>query len=161
MKYLIYFSMMNENIESYSIDKIMDSDDFLVRYEFTDSNENRYLVQFKNDTIGPKTKPMLGKCYELTYYVWDEDVNNWNVNKLVNTNLYRVLHTVFGVILIDFLEKKPWVHQIRLEGLAKEQEREYVTQRTKAYLRHLKNNPIPNFRVENFGNNKINIIKNN
>jgi hypothetical protein len=160
MKYLMNFIMMNESIEGYSIDKRMDSDDFLVNYEFTDLNDNRYLVQFKNDTVGPKSNPVLGKCYELTYYVWDEEINNWNVNKLVNTNLYKVLVTVFGTILNDFIKRKPWVTRIRFEGLAKEQEREYVTQRTKAYLRHLRNNPVPNFSVENFGNNRITLIKN-
>ena len=152
--------MISESFDSYSIDKVIDNDDFLVNYEFTDSNNNKYLVQFKNDAIGPKSKPVLGRCYELTYYVWDDEINNWNVNKIVNTNLYRVLHTVFGEILNDFLNNRPWVNRIRLEGLAKEREREYLTQRTKAYLRHLRNNPIDGFDIENFGNNRITLIKN-
>lgn len=158
MKYLIKFENMSE-IKSYDI-KSITGDDFLVKYEFTDLDGNDYLVQFKNDTLGPKSRPILGNSYELTYYVWDDEVNNWNVNKIVNGNVWRILHTVLGTVLIDFVTKRPWVTTIRIEGLAKEQEKDFVTQRTKMYLRHLRNNTIPGFRVENFGNNKINLIKN-
>ena len=48
------------------------------QYHFSDDLGNKYLVQFKNDKIGTKLKPILGNSYELTYYVWDDDINDWS-----------------------------------------------------------------------------------
>ena len=160
MKYLKKFNILiREFVETYDI-KSISGDEFVVKYQFTDIENNRYLVQFKNDTVGTKKNPILGNSYELTYYVWDDEVGDWNVNKIVNSNVWRVLHTIFGVVLEDFILKHSWVNSIRLEGLAKEREKEFITQRTKLYLRHLKNNPINGFRIENWGNNRINLIRN-
>ena len=161
MKYLKNFNIMvKESIETYKIKSVDNDNDFLIKYYFMDIEENNFMVQFKNDKIGPKLNPMLGNSYELTWYVRDDEFNNWSVNKIVNTNIWRLLHTIFGVILEDFLLKKPWINSIRLEGLAKEQKKEFITQRTKLYLRHLKNNPVNGFRLENFSNNKIILTKN-
>ena len=160
MKYLNNFTIMiREGIETYEIKSVENDNDFMVKYYFMDVEENDFMVQFKNDTVGSKSKPMLGNSYELTWYVWDDNINNWSVTKIVNTNIWRSLHTIFGDILEDFIIKKPWVTSIRLEGLAKEQEKEFVTQRTKFYLRHLRNNPVSGFKLENWGNNKILLTK--
>jgi hypothetical protein len=159
MKYLKSFYFMVESISTYSISNIED-DTFITKYYFTDAEDNRYLVQFKNDKIGTKSKPMVGSSYELCYYVWDEEIGDWNVNKIVNSNVWSVLHTVFGTILNDFIKNKSWINLIRMEGLAKEVEKTFVTQRTKMYLRHFRNNPNPNFRLEYFGGNKINLLIN-
>lgn len=156
MKYLIEYKLF-ETMKAYDITDI-EGNDFLVKYYFTDIEENRYLVQFKNDKVGPNNKKTLGTSYEFTYYVWDSDLEAWSVSKIVNTNVWNVLRTVFGVVMNDFIEKRPWLKVIRLEGLAKDKEREFVTQRTKLYVRHLTNNPIPNFTMENYGN-RINLIR--
>ena len=88
MKYLKNFNIMiREGIETYEIKSVDDDNDFMVKYYFMDVEENDFMVQFKNDTIGSKSKPMLGNSYELTWYVWDEEVNNWSVTKIVNTNI--------------------------------------------------------------------------
>jgi hypothetical protein len=152
--------MIREGIETYEIKSVDDDNDFMVRYYFMDVDENDFMVQFKNDTVGSKSSIMLGNSYELTWYVWDEEVNNWSVAKIVNTNIWRSLHTIFGDILENFILKRSWVNSIRIEGLVKEQESEFVTQRTKFYLRHLRNNPVPGFKLENWGNNKILLTKN-
>lgn len=150
---------MIESINTYNISNIED-DTFITKYYFTDIENNQYLVQFKNDKIGPKSKPMVGNSYELCYYVWDEDIEDWNVNKIVNANVWSVLHTIFGDILNDFIRKRPWISYIRLEGLAKEVEKDFITQRTKLYLRHFRNNPSPYWRLEYFGGNKITLLIN-
>jgi len=118
------------------------------------------MVQFKNDTVGSKSSPMLGNSYEITWYVLDDKVNKWSVTKIVNTDIWRTLHTIFGDILEFFLLERTWVTSIRLEGLSKENEKiNSITQRTKFYLRHLRNNPVPMFKLENRGN-KILLTKN-
>jgi hypothetical protein len=148
--------MIRDGIETYYVESEVNENDYVVKYEFNDNYDNRFMVQFKNDTVGPKSKPMLGNSYELTWYVWD--VNNWSVTKIVNGNTFSILYTIFGDILNKFLSKRTWVTSIRFEGIEKEKEKEIVTQRTRFYLRHLRNNPISGFRLENWGN-KILLIK--
>ena len=88
MKYLKNFTIMiREGIETYEIKSVENDNDFMVKYYFMDVEENDFMVQFKNDSVGPKSNPMLGNSYELTWYVWDEEVNNWSVTKIVNTNI--------------------------------------------------------------------------
>lgn len=83
MKYLKSIKdVMNESIESYSFE-VESNDDFNVKYRFDDLDGNKYLVQFKNDSIGSKSKPILGTSYELSYFVWDDEINNWSVSKIV------------------------------------------------------------------------------
>jgi hypothetical protein len=84
MKYLKSFYFMVESINTYSISNIED-DTFITKYYFTDDEDNKYLVQFKNDKIGTKSKPMVGSSYELCYYVWDREIEDWNVNNLAPT----------------------------------------------------------------------------
>ena len=156
MKYLKnFYFMIKESVETYDIKSEVNENNFVIKYEFNDDDGNRFMVQFKNDTIGPKSKPMLGNSYELTWYVWDNEIENWSVTKVVNSNVWKILHTIFGVILEDFILKNPIVTEIRFEGLAKDVEKNYLTQRTKLYLRHLKNNPVTGFKLENFGSNRI------
>ena len=164
-----YLKTMNESIETYSFTEepkysgtaSNTSSKFDVKYRFDDLDGNKYRVLFKNDSIGPKNNPFLGNSYELAYFVWDEEKNKWSVSKIVNSikgNVYSTLKTIFGEILKDFLETRPWVKSIWLEGLLKDQEVSLQSQRTRAYLRYLKNNPIPGFNVKNLGN-KITLIK--
>lgn len=159
MKYLKSIrDLINEKIEAYPVRLVSGNDNFLVKYEFEDSSGNRYLVEFKNDS---KNKKTLSKSYEMAYYAWDNDLEDWNVNKMVSGNPYSTLKTIFENILKDFLKNRDWIKSIWFEGLAKEQEKDFITQRTKLYLRHLKNNPIDGFSIENWSNNKITLVRKN
>ena len=152
--------MIIKCIENYEIKSVENENDFIVKYYFKDIDLNDFMVQFKNDTVGSKSSPMLGNSYEITWYVLDDKVNKWSVTKIVNTDIWRTLHTIFGDILEFFLLERTWVTSIRLEGLSKENEKiNSITQRTKFYLRHLRNNPVPMFKLENRGN-KILLTKN-
>jgi hypothetical protein len=82
------------------------------------------------------------------------------VSKIVNANPYRTLETVLGEILPDFIKRKSWVTTIRIEGLSKDLEKNFISQRTRLYVRYLSRNPIPNFKLETNGNT-IKLIKNN
>lgn len=138
--------------------RVVDNNDKKVKYEFTDEYGNDFLVVFTNDTVGPISKPMLGKSYELTYFVKDTDSGDWSVSKVVNTNLRLLLRTILGDILTDFLNDRPWVNTIRLEGLAKDGE-VGQTKRTKVYLRYFENNEVEGFKLVQVSLNRMNLIK--
>lgn len=149
--------MINEAIQSYEIN-LLSSNKFVVKYGFTDVNGNEYLVQFKNDSTGPNNS-VLGSSYELTYFVWDEDVLDWSIDKIVNSNIFRVTKTVFGDVVFSFLNSTPWVKTLRFEGISKDTEGKYeITKRTKLYTRYLKNNPIEGYVLER-DVNRITLIK--
>jgi hypothetical protein len=155
MKHINNYKLFLES-KSYSNSLIKD-DNFYVDYTFEDDLGNRFLVQFKNITIG---KGHLSKEYTMSYFVWDDDIQDWSVSKLVESNPWRILSTVLGDITNDFLKRKSFIcNKLQFEGLAKENEKGYMTQRTKMYLRHLENNPIPNFRMSNYGNNTITLTR--
>ena len=158
MKYLkTTMDMIIEGIESYEVN-LLPGDDFLIKYTFTDIEGNNYLVQLKNDSMGPGNSN-LGSSYELTYFVWDDEIKDWSISKVVNANIFRLVKTIFSDIVPEFLKNKPWVKMIRFEGLAKENDDKFaITQRTKLYVRFLTNNPIEGYKMEKNGN-KINLIK--
>ena len=158
MKYLkTTMDMIIEGIESYEV-RLLPGDDFLIKYTFKDVEENDYLVQLKNDSMGPGNSN-LGSSYELTYFVWDDEIKDWSISKVVNANIFRLVKTIFSDIVPEFLKNKPWVKMVRFEGLAKENEDKFViTQRTKLYVRFLTNNPSEGYKMEKNGN-KINLIK--
>ncbi len=157
MKYIKSFYTMNESMIGYK-NRVVDNNDKKVKYEFTDEYGNDFLVVFTNDTVGPISKPMLGKSYELTYFVKDTDSGDWSVSKVVNTNLRLLLRTILGDILTDFLNDRPWVNTIRLEGLAKDGE-VGQTKRTKVYLRYFENNEVEGFKLVQVSLNRMNLIK--
>lgn len=158
---------MNESLGGYDYRVVENQKDIKVKYEIVDEFGNEFLVVFRNDTVGPSFKPMLGTSYELTYFAKDPETGEWSIDAIVSTNVYKLMKTIFGDVrdterrnvLSDFLETRQWVSVIRLEGLAKDGELG-ITKRTKLYLRHLRNNPLPGFRVEEVSANRINLVKN-
>jgi hypothetical protein len=146
--YSIYDKLF-ELIESYSYE-LLSNEDPIVKYKFYDSDKNEYLVEIKNLDDSERKGNTVGKRYEIVYFVLNE--GQYSVSKIVNVNPYRTIRTVLGDILIDFLKKRPWVSQIKLTGLSKDIEKEYISQRTKFYLRYLERNPIKGFRVRSSGN---------
>jgi methyltransferase-like protein len=96
----------------------------------------------------------------MSYFVWDSEINNWSVSKLISSSPYKIVSMVLGKILNDFVVRKSFLcNKVQFEGLAKENESDYMTQRTKMYLRYLENNPVPNFKMTNYGNNIITLTR--
>lgn len=158
MKYLnSIWDILLESVESYDWEFDSDTDN-KVRYTFKDTYENLYLVEFKNIPRLRSGKNDLSTEYELSYFVYDKSKNYYDVSKLVNVNPFKTLKTVLGDILNDFIKRKSWVKKITMVGLSKDREREYISQRTKMYVRYLERNPLPGYRMENYGN-RINLIK--
>lgn len=101
----------------------------MVDYEFQIDGE-RYRVEFINRV----------EYWELLYFIWDGDIKNWSVTKMVNKNPYKTIEKVFGEILNRFIQEWNPI-KIIIEGLPREIEKEYVSLRTKLYLRYLRTNP--------------------
>lgn len=132
MKYLNYFGIF-EDVNSYDYEKKG------IEYTFKDIVGNEYKVSFIKKE----------ESYELLYFVYDDD--SYNVSKIVNVNPYKTIKTVFGDILKDFIKNINPV-SIIIKGLSKEQEKEYISQRTKVYLRFLNNNKIDGYSIVSYGN---------
>ena len=137
------YDLLLEGVESYTFELVSDNPK-MVKYSFEDIVGNKYLVEFKNIPI--LRTGDLSTTYELLYFVLNDD--HYSVSKVVNVNPYRVLKTVFGDILNDFTNRFR-VKTIYFVGLAKEREREYISSRTKMYVRYLTMNPIPGYRLQN------------
>ncbi len=138
---------ISEGVQSYDFELISDNP-FLYKYQFFDSEQNKYLVEFKNKPVLKQGK--LSNVFELLYYV--EDEGQFSVYKLVNVNPYKTIKTVFGDILNDFVNRCMWAKEIFFVGLAKDQEKDYITSRTKIYRRYLDKNPIKGFTISQGGN---------
>lgn len=151
MKFIDNFTRFNESLSFEDTVKVIRDNDFYVDYEFVDLLDNRFLVQFKNITRGNK----LTKEYTFSYFVWDQDIENWSVTKEVGSNPFRIVKTVLGYILNDFTNRKLWCSRIYFEGLSSEREREYVSRRSKMYLRFLEKNPLNGWSMSNYGNKFI------
>lgn len=147
MKYLnSVYNLLFEGVESYQW-RIISNNDKMIEYKFTDISDNKYKVAF--------TKNSYDMTYELTYYVHDKDY--YSVSKVVNTNPYKILQTVFGDILNDFIKNKS-PKKIVINGLSKDKERSYISQRTKMYVRYLERNNIKGYKLSHHGN-RINLTK--
>lgn len=156
MKHLYNYISFTES-NSFSEFNITRDDNYYIDYTFIDDKGNKFLVQFKNITIG---KNILSKEYTMSYFVWDSEINNWSVSKLINSSPYKIVSMILGKILNDFVQKKDFLcNKVQFEGLAKENEKDYMTQRTKMYIRYLTNNPVPEFRMTNYGNNTITLTR--
>jgi len=154
MKYLE--SIWTKILESYTgYDwEFSSATDTKVKYNFTDSENNEYLVEFKSL---PGRKNDISTEWELTYFVHNED--HYSVSKLTGVNPFKVCHTVLTDILTDFTKRYSWVKSIHIHGLSKDRERSSISQRTKMYVRHLERNPIPGYKLlPNYGN-RINLVK--
>lgn len=109
-------------------------------YYFFSDGQNDFRVEIDRKPQGEA---------EILYRVKEGD--NWTF-KIVPTNIYKILKTIFGEIIPDFISKNPWCEMITIKGLGKETEREPTTKRTKIYYRYLKNNPIDGWELDKYGN---------
>ena len=173
---------MNEDLDLHYDSLVVDEKDTNVKYEFVDDFGNKFLVVFKNDTIGPEFSKRVGDSWEVIYLVEVDEsevtvdtdgsfvllnnhsakINKWNdrfwsIEKIVPTNIYKVVATVLGDITTKFLSNRPETRMLRLEGLSKYGE-SGLTKRTKLYKRFLDRNPIDGYLVEDKGN-RIFIVK--
>jgi len=140
----------------YLPEKIED-DGFTIRYAFTDEVGNEYMVQFKNDGTEACGRRILGKSFELAYYVKNDD-GKWDARIISNSgNPFKMMDAVLGKSIHMFLKENRWIRSVWMVGLPKPGE-QVPSKRTRLYSRHLDRNPIRGFDMYLEGN-RINLIK--
>ena len=135
MKYLI---PIFEFVESYPFEeggKISGT-----YYYFFSDGKNEFRVEIDRRPEGEA---------EILYRVKND--TEWTFD-IVQTNIYRLLKTIFGSIIPDFISKNDWCQMITIKGLGKENEKEPISKRTKIYYRYLKNNPIQGWELDRYAN---------
>lgn len=109
-------------------------------YYFFSDGQNEFRVEIDRKPEGEA---------EILYRV--KEGEDWTF-KIVQTNIFRLLKTMFGGIIPDFINKNDWCQMITIKGLGKGTESDAITQRTKIYYRYLQNNPIEGWELDKYGN---------
>ena len=133
-----FITSIFEFVESYSFEEAGKIEE--TYYYFFSDGSNDFRVEIDRKPEGE---------VEILYRV--KEGNEWTFS-IVPTNIYRILKTIFGEIIPDFISKNPWCQMITIKGLGKENEKEALSQRTKIYYRYLQNNPIDGWELDKYGN---------
>ena len=141
MKKLVSFKLF-ESIQSYDFRRISDDE-----YLFEDEFSNFFKVEFKK---------IDDDLVEVIYLVKEGD--SWTY-KEVKTNIFKTTQTVIDDILTQYLDNNEWVDMVLIKGLSKVKEKDFISKRTKWYMRYLENNPINGWSMERDGNS-IYLFKN-
>lgn len=109
-------------------------------YYFFSDGQNEFRVEIDRKPEGEA---------EILYRVKENE--EWSF-KVVQTNIFSLLKTIFSKIIPDFISKNDWCQMITIKGLGKGTEKEPIHQRTKVYYRYLQNNPIEGWELDRYGN---------
>ena len=109
-------------------------------YYFFSDGQNEFRVEIDRNSQNE---------VDLVYRVKND--NEWTL-KVVQTNIFSLLKTIFGGIIPNFISKNEWCQMITIKGLGKGSESDAITQRTKVYYRYLQNNPIEGWELDRYGN---------
>jgi hypothetical protein len=138
MKYLRKYRLF-EAVECYKYALNKTTEDITV-YNFTDGTY-KFRVEFDRNFDEGES--------ELQWFVWNG--TTWTFEE-VPTNIYSMTKTVLGNILPEFLKNNDWCTSMLIKGAAKGKEKSEITQRTMAYLRYLRGNPIPGWSLDTYIN---------
>jgi hypothetical protein len=132
-----YIKSIFESIEFYPFEDGLDGATY---YYFFSDGQNEFRVEIDRKPEGEA---------EILYRV--KENNDWTF-KVVQTNIFSLLKTIFNGIIPDFISKNDWCSEITIKGLGKGNESDAITQRTKVYYRYLQNNPIEGWELDRYGN---------
>lgn len=135
--------MFNRNILKFKL--------FESSYEYYLSNNHSLFKDEYGNEFKVEFKKLDDDFIEVIYLVKDNR-GNWTYNE-VETNIFRVTRTIIGEILPEYLNENNWIDVVLIKGLSKETEKDFISKRTKWYLRFLENNPIKGWTKERDGNN--------
>ncbi len=133
-----YLKSIFESIESYPFEEAGKIDG--TYYYFFSDGQNEFRVEIDRK---PEDEA------EILYRV--KEGEDWTF-KVVQTNIFSLLKTIFSQIIPDFITKNDWCKMITIKGLGKGTEKEPIHQRTKVYYRYLQNNPIEGWELDRYGN---------
>ncbi len=133
-----YLKSIFESIESYPFEEAGKIDG--TYYYFFSDGQNEFRVEIDRK---PEDEA------EILYRV--KEGEDWTF-KVVQTNIFSLLKTIFSQIIPDFITKNDWCKMITIKGLGKGTEKEPIHQRTKVYYRYLQNNPIAGWELDRYGN---------
>lgn len=144
MKKIKNYKLFKESINSFKDSiKLNQNSKYKTEYLFNDDLNNIFLVSFEEKS---------SNNHKVSYYTWDKNINDWSVSKMVKSNPWKIIKTIFNHILEEFLSIKPDCKRIEFEGLSKEVEKDYISQRTKVYRRFLERNTPKYFTIKSYGN---------
>ena len=109
-------------------------------YYFFSDGQNEFRVEIDRKPEGEA---------EILYRV--KEGSEWTF-KVVQTNIFSLLKTIFSGIIPDFISKNDWCQMITIKGLGKGTEKDPLHQRTKVYYRYLQNNPMDGWELDRYGN---------
>lgn len=118
------------------------------RFEF-DESENCYSFSDGKNNFEVEFSLIDEETYELKWFL---ERNGLYTYDIVNSNIYRLLNTILGEILRDFISRTPDCSHILMHGMSKTKEKSEITQRTNVYYRFLVNNPIPGWSLDRYRN---------
>jgi hypothetical protein len=133
-----YIKSIFESIDSFSFEEAGNIDE--TYYYFFSDGQNEFRVEIDRKPEGEA---------EILYRV--KEGEDWTF-KVVQTNIFRLLKTIFDGIIPDFISKNDWCQMITIKGLGKGTEKDPLHQRTKVYYRYLQNNPIDGWELDRYGN---------
>ncbi len=133
-----YLKSIFESIESFPFEEAGKIDG--TYYYFFSDGQNEFRVEIDRKPEGE---------VEILYRVREGE--DWTF-KVVQTNIFSLLKTIFSQIIPDFISKNDWCKMITIKGLGKGTEKEPLHQRTKVYYRYLQNNPIEGWELDRYGN---------
>jgi hypothetical protein len=133
-----YIKSIFESIDSFSFEEVGNIDG--TYYYFFSDGQNEFRVEIDRKPEGEA---------EILYRV--KEGEDWTF-KVVQTNIFRLLKTIFDGIIPDFISKNDWCQMITIKGLGKGTEKDPLHQRTKIYYRYLQNNPIDGWELDRYGN---------